>query len=83
MPYGVRQNLRDHRMCGCRCASKTTFPSTPAPRTQLALRYTAQGSSDRNDMQILQSSFSSPIGGDPLQAEAFLHAFWNAGGRRG
>ena len=58
------------RMCGCRCSVKDDFPLDPkAPRTQLALRYTAQGSSDRNDMQILQSSFSSPIGGDPLQAE--------------
>jgi choline dehydrogenase len=35
----------------------------------LALRYTAAGSKDRNDMQILQSSFSSPMGGDPLQGE--------------
>jgi choline dehydrogenase len=49
---------------------KDDFPLDPkAPRTQLALRYTAQGSGDRNDMQILQSSFSSPIGGDPLEAE--------------
>ena len=49
---------------------KDGFPLDPeAPRTQLALRYTAEGSTDRNDMQILQSSFSSPMGGDPLEGE--------------
>ena len=39
-----------------------------APRTQTALRYTATGSPDRNDMQITASSFSTPIGGaDPFE----------------
>ncbi len=67
---GVGQNLRDHPNVRVPVRVKDDFPLDPkAPRTQLALRYTAQGSSDRNDMQILQSSFSSPIGGDPLQAE--------------
>src|SRR2546426_7979006 len=67
---GVGQNLRDHPNVRVPVQVKDDFPLDPkAPRTQLALRYTAQGSSDRNDMQILQSSFSSPIGGDPLQAE--------------
>ena len=67
---GVGQNLRDHPNVRIPVRVKDDFPLDPkAPRTQLALRYTAQGSSDRNDMQILQSSFSSPIGGDPLQAE--------------
>jgi len=67
---GVGQNLRDHPNIRVPIQVKADFPLDPkAPRTQLALRYTAQGSSDRNDIQIMQSSFSSPIGGDPLQAE--------------
>src|SRR5262249_41382007 len=67
---GVGQNLRDHPNVRVPVQVKDDFPLDPkAPRTQLALRYTAKESSDRNDMQILQSSFSSPIGGDPLQAE--------------
>jgi len=67
---GVGQNLRDHPNIRVPIQVKDDFPLDPkAPRTQLALRYTAQGSSDRNDIQIMQSSFSSPIGGDPLQAE--------------
>ncbi len=46
------------------------FPQDPsAPRTQAGLRYTAGGSSLRNDMQILPSSFSFPLGGDPLDGE--------------
>ena len=49
---------------------KDDFPLDPqAPRTQVALRYTATDSKLRNDMQILQSSFSSPMGGDPLEGE--------------
>ena len=35
----------------------------------MALRYTATGSELRNDIQIMASSFSSPISGDPLEAE--------------
>src|SRR2546427_6888532 len=67
---GIGQNLRDHPNIRVPVQVQAGFPLDPkAPRTQLALRYTAQGSSDRNDMQIMQSSFSSPIGGDPLQAE--------------
>ena len=67
---GVGQNLRDHPNIRVPVQVKEDFPLDPkAPRTQLALRYTAVGSSDRNDIQIMQSSFSSPIGGDPLQAE--------------
>src|SRR6266436_3901127 len=67
---GVGQNLRDHPNIRVPVQVKDDFPLDPkAPRTQLALRYTAVGSSDRNDIHIMQSSFSSPIGGDPLQAE--------------
>ena len=67
---GVGQNLRDHPNIRVPVQVKEGFPLDPkAPRTQLALRYTATGSSTRNDIQIMQSSFSSPIGGDPLAAE--------------
>ena len=67
---GVGQNLRDHPNVRIPIRVKEDFPLDPeAPRTQLALRYTASGSEDRNDMQILQSSFSSPMGGDPLEGE--------------
>jgi choline dehydrogenase len=67
---GVGQNLRDHPNVRIPVRVKEGFPLDPeAPRTQLALRYTAEGSDDRNDMQILQSSFSSPMGGDPLEGE--------------
>src|SRR5712671_6426286 len=67
---GVGQNLRDHPNIRVPVQVKEGFPLDPkAPRTQLALRYTAEGSSTRNDIQIMQSSFSSPIGGDPLEAE--------------
>ena len=67
---GVGQNLRDHPNVRIPVKVKDDFQLDPsAPRTQLALRYTAAGSNDRNDMQILQSSFSSPMGGDPLEGE--------------
>ena len=33
------------------------------------LRYTATGSTTRNDMQILPSSFPTPLGGDPFAEE--------------
>ena len=67
---GVGQNLRDHPNVRVPVRVKQGFPLDPeAPRTQVALRYTATGSNDRNDMQILQSSFSSPMGGDPLEGE--------------
>ena len=67
---GVGQNLRDHPNVRVPVRVKDDFPMDPqAPRTQLAVRFTADGSKDRNDMQILQSSFSSPMGGDPLEGE--------------
>ena len=67
---GVGQNLRDHPNIRVPVKVKDDFPLDPAaPRTQVALRYTATGSHLRNDIQIMQSSFSSPIAGDPLEAE--------------
>jgi choline dehydrogenase len=67
---GVGQNLRDHPNIRVPIEVKDDFPLDPQdPRTQVGLRYTATGSELRNDIQIMASSFSSPISGDPLEAE--------------
>ena len=67
---GVGQNLRDHPNVRVPMEVNDDVELDPsAPRSQLALRYTAEGSSTRNDIQIMASSFSSPISGDPLDAE--------------
>ena len=67
---GVGQNLRDHPLVAVRVKTKDDFPLDPdAPRLQTVLRYTAGGSENRNDMQIFPSSFSTPLGGDPLAEE--------------
>ena len=67
---GVGQNLRDHPNIRVPLEVNDDFPLDPqAPRAQVALRYTAEGSGTRNDVQVMVSSFSSPIGGDPLDAE--------------
>ncbi len=67
---GVGQNFRDHPMAPVRLRVRDDFPQdSEAPRIQAALRYTAEGSGLRNDMQILPSSFSFPLGGDPLAGE--------------
>ncbi len=67
---GVGQNLRDHPLVAVRVKTKEGFPLDPdAPRIQTVLRYTATGSDLRNDMQILPSSFSTPLGGDPYAEE--------------
>ena len=67
---GVGQNLRDHPNIRVPLEVLDGFPLDPkAPRSQVALRYTANSSDKRNDMQIMASSFSSPIAGDPLEAE--------------
>ena len=66
----VGQNLRDHPNIRVPIEVKDDFPlNSQDPRTQVALRYTATSSSLRNDIQIMASSFSSPISGDPLEAE--------------
>ena len=67
---GVGHNLRDHPNIRVPVEVLDDFPLNPEdPRTQVAVRYTATGSDLRNDMQIMASSFSSPISGDPLEAE--------------
>ena len=67
---GVGQNFRDHPNAPVRLKVKEGFPQdSEAPRIQAALRYTATGSNLRNDIQIMPSSFSFPLGGDPLEGE--------------
>ena len=67
---GVGKNFRDHPMAPVRLRVRDDFPQDPeAPRVQAGLRYTAGGSGRRNDMQIMPSSFSFPLGGDPLAGE--------------
>ena len=67
---GVGQNLRDHPYVGVLLRVKEgVAPDPDAPGIQTCLRYTADGSSDRNDIQIMPPSFSSPLGGDPLEGE--------------
>ncbi len=67
---GVGQNLRDHPMIMAKAKMKDNVPvDINWPRTQNTLRYTATGSKDRNDMQILPSSISAAQGGDPGEDE--------------
>ena len=68
---GVCQNLRDHPLVAVVMSVKDSFLQNPnAPRAQTGIRYTAMGSPDRNDMQIMASNFSSPIGAaDPFAQE--------------
>ena len=55
---GVGQNLRDHPIAPVICEVRNDHEQDPlAPRTQIALRYTATGSPHRNDMQISASAF--------------------------
>ena len=63
---GVGQNLRDHPFVPVwlRVSERFALDAT-APMVQLVLRYTAQGSSSRNDMLFLPHSFSVPMAGDP------------------
>ncbi len=57
---GVGQNLRDHPMVYTTYRTKPDHPLDGlAPRMQMALRYTAQGSDLRNDMQLLMQSYAT------------------------
>ena len=67
---GVGQNMRDHPNIRVPLEVRDDVVMDPqAPRLQVGLRYTAEGSTTRNDLQILATAFSSPIGGDPLESE--------------
>ena len=66
---GVGQHLTDHPGVGVVCSVREGFPQDPnAPRLQVCLRYTADGSNARNDMMITPFSFATnvAIGGDPM-----------------
>jgi choline dehydrogenase len=57
---GVGRNLRDHPHVYATWHPRPGYPLDPdRPRYQLALRYTAPGSSLRNDMQLLMTSFAT------------------------
>ncbi len=57
---GVGQNLRDHPQIGLLWRAKSDFEQDrDAPRMQFVLRYTAQDSHLRNDMQIHPYSYAS------------------------
>jgi choline dehydrogenase-like flavoprotein len=57
---GVGQNLRDHPHVGALWQPKTGYPMIPhLPRYQVALRYTAPGSTLRDDLQILMISYAT------------------------
>ncbi len=67
---GVGQNLRDHPGVSVGLNLKEGSQIEPnAQNIRICLRYTAQGSSDRGDMQIIPARFAGPIGGDSLQTE--------------
>ena len=57
---GVGQNLRDHPAVWVTWKTKEGFPLDGlAPRMQVTLRYTADGSQLRNDMKISMQSFAT------------------------
>ncbi|ETX04368.1 MAG: hypothetical protein ETSY2_29200 [Candidatus Entotheonella gemina] len=57
---GVGQNLRDHPIVYLAFKTRDSHPLDGlAPRMQVALRYTAEGSHLRNDLQVLMQSFAT------------------------
>ena len=57
---GVGKNLRDHPLIYATFRTKKEHElDNFGPRIQMALRYTAQGSDLRNDMQLLMSSYAT------------------------
>ena len=64
---GVGRNLRDHPMALVEMEpAEGVALSEGVPRIQTGLRYTAEGSDLRNDMQITLTSYSGDSGGDPI-----------------
>ena len=69
---GVGQNLRDHPSVSVVTRAKPGSLGDPdGPRLQTVLRYTATGSTTRNDMQLLPSSFRDPAGAHPATAGGY------------
>ncbi len=72
---GVGQNLRDHPLVALQFQVKAEYLDDPdTPWSQVALRYTSDGSSTRNDMQILPGWFADVRGGAADQAAGFRMA---------
>ncbi|MDP7363920.1 MAG: GMC family oxidoreductase N-terminal domain-containing protein [Candidatus Latescibacteria bacterium] len=60
---GVGQNLREHPQIGVTLRAKEQYLTEGTePRLQMGLRYTATGSSLRNDMLIIPASFATEEG---------------------
>ena len=64
---GVGRNLRDHPMVLVELEPRDDAAlSVDVPRIQTGVRYTAEGSDLRNDMQITMTSYAGSGGGDPI-----------------
>ena len=64
---GVGRNLRDHPMVLVDLEPRDgTGLAEDVPRIQTGLRYTAEGSDVRSDMQITMTSYAGTGGGDPI-----------------
>jgi choline dehydrogenase len=62
---GVGQNLRDHPYSFVNLRTKKGYPLNPrGPWIQIALRYTATGSSFRNDIQMMMTSVTHQFSTD-------------------
>ena len=68
---GVGQNLRDHPLVWVTWRTKPEIRLDGlAPRMQVTLRYTAEGSDLRNDMKMSMQSFATErinLGGDRME----------------
>ena len=63
------QNLRDHPLISLDLRVKEGVRvNVDGPRIQAELRYTSEGSTARNDIQISPNNFGGPRSGDPLGA---------------
>ncbi len=66
---GVGQNLRDHPLVALQFQVRQEYLDAPdTPWSQVAVRYTTENSSTRNDMQILPGWFADAQGGAPEAA---------------
>ena len=64
---GVGQNLRDHPMALVDLEPREGIDlAEDVPRIQTGLRYTADGSDLRSDMQITMTTYGGDGGGDPI-----------------
>ena len=63
---GVGQNLRDHPLVALQFRVRQEYLDNPdTPWSQVALRYTSEGSPTRNDMQVLPGWFADAQGEAP------------------